>query len=383
VRISLLTAFTLNRRMNSGAKVCSSRTELRAFVKDYIFFFVRLLTHPVNSFFCRLFTNLISYLFLIITTTSQGLHSLSTPTALNSHSSQLPQLSASMECFSVMNILAHTTSRSSAIAAQTIQRAWKTSPAYTTQLRANAQSNASQLGSQPFGHVSLTGDTDFLNLNHSFWRWSGMEPHGPVEVKQKISFSDECLVRAAEDGVATTDFHDTPDKSSRLFANTIVSLFEGKKPLYKLFSHPNALAMEPHFKDAIAKLESGQRVSIWDGNSTKLQATDRTLVAVKECFVKYNYFMKSFGQSVQKVTIPSCGPTPASKPEKPLTCTMKPLKTTGPTGPMGLVRLAPRKVAGVVDQRPRADQVSSVDDGFSVADLEARLHKMMNLPYAQ
>ena len=30
--------FTLNRRMNSGAKVCSSRIELQAFVKDYIFF---------------------------------------------------------------------------------------------------------------------------------------------------------------------------------------------------------------------------------------------------------------------------------------------------------------------------------------------------------
>jgi hypothetical protein len=31
--------FTLNRRMNSGAKVCSAQTELQAFVKNYTSFF--------------------------------------------------------------------------------------------------------------------------------------------------------------------------------------------------------------------------------------------------------------------------------------------------------------------------------------------------------
>lgn len=293
-----------------------------------------------------------------------------------------------MEALSVMNILAHTTSRPSAIAAQTIQRAWRSTSTFTTQLRVNAKNNASQMGSEPFGRNSLTGNYDHLNFNHSFWRWRGLEPHEPIEVKQKISFADECSVRTDVDGTAPTDFHDTPDKSSRLFANTIVALFGGDTPLYKIFSHRNAPAMEPHFKDAIAKLEAGQKVSIWDGNATKLRASDKELAAVKECFVKYNYFMKSFGQPVQKVTIPSCGPM-VTESEKPLTCTMKPLKNKVPAEPTGLVRLAPRKVAGVVDQRPKADQVSNdtpgsrADDGFSVADLEERLYKMMNLPYAQ
>ena len=279
-----------------------------------------------------------------------------------------------MEALSVMNILAHTASRPSAIAAQTIQRAWRSTPAFTSQLRAEARENASQMGSEPFGRDSLTGNYDHLNFNHSFWRWRGLEPHAPIEVEQKISFADECSVRTDVDGTAPTDFHNTPDKSSRLFANTIVSLFGGDKPLYKIFSHRNAPAMEPHFKDAICKLEAGQKVSIWDGHSTKLQATDRALSSVKECFVKYNYFMKSFGQPVQwakKVTS-----------DKPPVCMMKPLKNKviakpSPVKPIGLARLAPRKVAGVVDQRTKAEQVPSVDE------LEERFRKIKALPYTQ
>ena len=285
-----------------------------------------------------------------------------------------------METISLMNILGHMNRRSSVIAAQTIQRHWRTSPTFTTRLRAEARENASQLGPQPFGRDSLTGNYDHLNFNHNFWRWRGLEPHAPVEVKQKISFADECSVRSDVDGTTPTDFHDTPDKSSRLFANTIVSLFGGETPLYKFFSHRDAPAMEPYFKDAICKLEAGQKVSIWDGQSTKLQATDKSLAKVKECFVKYNYFMKSFGQSVHKVTLPSCQPPlHPSKPEKSFVCTMKPLKNKVPVKPMGLVRLAPRKVAGVkmIDQRP------SVDDVFNIEDLEERLQKMMNLPYSK
>jgi hypothetical protein len=286
-----------------------------------------------------------------------------------------------METISVMNILGHMNSRSSAIAAQTIQRHWRTSSTFTTLLRTEARENAYQLAPQPFGRNSLTGNYDHLNFNHDFWRWRGREPHAPIEVKQKISFADECSVRSDVDGTAPTDFHDTPDKSSRLFAKTIIALFGGDKPLYKLFSHRNAPAMEPYFKDAICKLEAGQKVSIWDGHSTKLQATEEAIASVKECFVKYNYFMKSFGQPVQKVTIPSCGPM-VTKSEKPLVCTMKPLKTAGPTGQMGLARLAPREVAGV----KMIDQVSSVDTvptsigytkfcEFNVEDLEERLRK--------
>ena len=277
------------------------------------------------------------------------------------------------------------------IAAETIQRAWRSTPTFTTQLRSEARGNASQLGYQPFGRDSLGGNIDFLNHDHIVWQCTDAEDK---PVKQKISFADECSVRSDVDGTSPTDFHDPPDKSSRLFANTIVSLFGGETPLYKLFSHRNAPAMEAHFKDAICKLEAGQKVSIWDGQSTKLQATDKSLAKVKECFVKYNYFMKSFGQSVHKVTLPSCQPPlHPSKPEKSFVCTMKPLKNKVPVKPMGLVRLAPRKVAGVkmIDQGPSVYQRPSVfvqqrrcDEAKKRLDaLEERLQKMMNLPYSK
>jgi len=328
-------------------------------------------------------------LFLIITTTYQGLHSLSATSSLNSlalSANQLNRLSHSansvMETISVMNILAHMNIRSSAIAAQTIQRAWKSTSTFTTRLRTEARENASQLGYQPFGRDSLRGDYDFLNQIHDFWRPTGTSAY---RLHKKISFAEECSVRTEVDGTSPTDFYDTPDKSSRLFANTIVALFGGKVPLYKLFSHRNAPAMEPYFKDAICKLEAGQKVSIWDGQSTKLQATDKALVAVKECFVKYNYFMKSFGQPVQWAT-------KVAKTEEPLVCTMKPLKPMKNkvlAKPMGLARVAPRKVAGVkmIDQGPSVDTVPTnigytKFGEFSVEDLEERLQKMMNLSYS-
>ena len=319
-------------------------------------------------------------MFLIITTTYQGFHIPST--ALN-HSqplsvalNQLNQFISVMETISVMNILGHMNSRSSAIAAQTIQRHWRSTPTFTSQLRAEALGNASQLGPEPFGQISLTGDTDFLNLNHSFWRWT--ESDEVAQVKQSISFSDECLIRENDDKVEATDFHDTPDKSGRLFANTIVSLFGGKVPLYKFFSHRNAPAMEPYFKNAICKLEAGQKVSIWDGGSTKLQPTDKAIAAVKECFVKYNYFMKTPTFPYQKVAV-TFGEETKIRPEgdvaamdiveQPLLCTIKPFPKTP-----SLPRVASRTVCGVkmICQSPVA-----------VDDLEARLQKLMNPPYSK
>ena len=266
---------------------------------------------------------------------------------------------------------------SSTLAAQTIQRAWRSTPSYTTQLRTIAQINASQLGPQPFGQISLTGDTDFLNLNHSFWRWT--ESDEVAQVKQSISFSDECLIRENDDKVEATDFHDISDKSSRLFANTIVSLFgKEEKPLHGFFSHPNAPSMGPYFQETISKLESGQKVSIWDGHSTKLNPTNIALNSVKECFVKYNYFMKPPTFPYQKVTV-TLGEETKIRVEgdvammeivdQPLLCTIKPFPKTP-----SLPRVAPRTVCGVkmICQSPG-----------TVDDLEARLQKLMNLPYSK
>jgi hypothetical protein len=278
------------------------------------------------------------------------------------------------------------------LAAQTIQRAWRASPTYVARLRAEARVNASQLGPQPFGRDSLMGDYDFLNHDHSFWQCTGSEDE-PVAVQAKIYFSDECLVRGQEDNVGTTDFRQTSDKSSRLFAEIITSLFgNGAKPLYDFFSHPNARLLKPYFQETIFKLEQRKVVALWDGKSTKLNPTNTTLMAVRECFVKYNYFTAS----------PPSPPSPAPGPPLahvtpespinisrhddiriqnimelmvndllggPVTCMAKPMAK-----PMGLVRLAPRKVAGVtmIDQEP-----------YNVDDLEERLYKLMNTPYSK
>ena len=360
-------------------------------------------------------------MFLISRTTFQGFHSLSTLSLSNQQlnsADQLNSVNSVMETISVMNILGHMNSRSSAIAAQTIQRHWRTSPTFTTQLRVEARGNASQLGYQPLGRDSLMGDYDFLNQIHDFWRPTGTSAY---RLHKKISFADECSVRTEVDGTSPTDFHDTPDKSSRLFANTIVALFGGDTPLYKLFGHRNAPAMEAHFKDAICKLEAGQKVSIWDGQSTKLHATDKSLAKVKECFVKYNYFMKSFGQPIQKVVIPSCQPPlpPVSWSEflprhdmvwswtaednrtwpssfgtaawcgnglhglSPLVDHDETLEEQGPYETDGSRTSSPRKVAGVkmIDQGPSVAIATATE--FNVEDLEERLRKMMNLPYSK
>ena len=269
------------------------------------------------------------------------------------------------------------------LAAQTIQRGWRTSPTYVARLRVEARVNASQLGPQPFGRDSLMGDYDFLNHDHSFWQCTGSEDES-VAVQAKIYFSDECLVRGQEDNVGTTDFRQTSDKSSRLFAEIITSLFgNGAKPLYDFFSHPNACLLKPYFQETIVKLEQREVVALWDGKSTKLNPTNTALMAVRECFVKYNYFtappaLTAPGPPLAHVTLKS--PINISRQDDdiriqnmmvsdllggPVTCTAK---------PMGLARLAPRKVAGVtmIDQEP-----------YNVDDLEERLYKLMNIPYSK
>ena len=291
------------------------------------------------------------------------------------------------------------------LAAQTIQRAWRASPTYVSRLRASARVNASQLGPQPFGRDSLMGDYDFLNHDHSFWQCTGSEDE-PVAVQAKIYFSDECLVRGQEDNVGTTDFRQTSDKSSRLFAEIITSLFGNEnKPLYDFFSHPNARLLKPYFQETIVKMEQRKVVALWDGKSTKLNPTNTALMAVRECFVKYNYFtappaLTAPGPPIAHVTLES----PINIPRQdelriqnimelmvndllggPVTCTAKPMTKpiakpmTKPMAkpmakPMGLARLAPRKVAGVamIDQEP-----------YNVDDLEERLYKLMNTPYSK
>jgi hypothetical protein len=67
--------FHIKPRMNLGAKVCSSQTELRAFVKDYIFFFVR----SRNSFFShghKFDLRIVSYHHNYLSRLSQSLSNL-------------------------------------------------------------------------------------------------------------------------------------------------------------------------------------------------------------------------------------------------------------------------------------------------------------------
>jgi len=244
-----------------------------------------------------------------------------------------------------------------------------------------------QMGPQVFGHTSLTGDTEYLNIYHQFWRSRSSD--NPVK-KQSISFSDKCLVREGYTGdkFGDTDFRITRDKSSRLFANTIVSLFENSgKKLSEFFSHPSAGHLKPYFEDTISKLDQGKKVTLWDGKSTTLKPTNMAVSAVKECFVKYTFFTKPV-ESVEPVfPRTSCYEENIRIQNEmelmvnnllgaPITCTVKPLPSAEPNKPN-----EPKKPnePNKPNEPLRCFEMIS-QEPYNVDDLEERLQKLMNLP---
>jgi hypothetical protein len=117
----------------------------------------------------------------------------------------------------------------------------------------------------------------------------------PVSEKRPlVQFSEHSEIKG--DGgldIGDTNFCEGTDKPSILFAQTIVSIFEKNKPLYHYFEHAQSHKLDLLFRNAIAKLDDGQRVVLWDGSSTKVNPTKESTEAIKECYVKYKFHMKN------------------------------------------------------------------------------------------
>ena len=182
-----------------------------------------------------------------------------------------------------------------------------------------------------------------LNEEHELWSNTTMDPRPSWhEGVFDLTFNEECEVRICDQDIqAKTDFSETGDKISNLFAEVVVAEFsKPSKPLYSIFDHPESHALENCFQVAIQKMESGNILSLWDGHSTKLRPTPSAIQTLKSLHVKYGFFM----------TAPTPAPAPAPAP------TPAPVTVPGPRRPSahalnqrstGLARCAPRTICGM------------------------------------
>jgi hypothetical protein len=209
------------------------------------------------------------------------------------------------------------------------------------------------------GHISVGKDLDRINKEDPFW---SSESSSPTKMKT-LSFGTHQITKG--DSGVTTDFaclKDGSNKTSFIFAKVIDAAF-AKKPVHPFFSNPCASELEQLFKTTIASLERGEKVSLWDGQSTKIPVAQVCIEIVKTCFVKYNYFMDNSQAE------------PEPEPDMPdiadLEERLKKLMAAsnfppGPCTTTPLARSAPPTICGV--PKIRED------------DLDARMERLLNLP---
>jgi hypothetical protein len=193
-----------------------------------------------------------------------------------------------------------------------------------------------------------------------------------TEMRPLVQFS-ECSEIKGDGGldIGNTNFMEGPDKPSLLFAQTIVSIFQKNKPLYHYFEHAQSHKLDLLFRNAIAKLDDGQRVVLWDGSSTKVNPTKEATDAIKECYVKYKFHMKNKGQeqwslcdqptkvSEEMFNALFHGPILPIQPIQPIQCTVREIQEPC---------LVP---AGAVEEEE--------EEEFTVDDLEERLMRLMDI----
>jgi len=182
----------------------------------------------------------------------------------------------------------------------------------------------------------------------------------PVSEKRPLVQFSECSEIKGDDGldIGNTNFMEGPDKPSLLFAQTIVSIFEKNKPLYHYFEHAQSHKLDLLFRNAIAKLDDGQRVVLWDGSSTKVNPTKEATDAIKECYVKYKFHMKNKVMVCQ----PLCDQPMKVNEEMfnalfngPIHCTIREIR------------------------EPCLVGAGAVEEEFTVDDLEERLMRLMDI----
>jgi hypothetical protein len=193
----------------------------------------------------------------------------------------------------------------------------------------------------------------------------------PVSEKRPlVQFSE--LSKIKGDGgldIGSTNFCEGLDKPSLLFAQTIVSIFEKNKPLYHYFEHAQSHKLDLLFRNAIAKLDDGQRVVLWDGSSTKVNPTKEATDAIKECYVKYKFHMENKNKGQEQWSL--CDQP--DQPDQPMKVNEEMFKYALFHGPIQCtVRdirepcLAP---AGAVEE----------EEEFLVDDLEERLMRLLDI----
>ena len=186
----------------------------------------------------------------------------------------------------------------------------------------------------------------------------------PLTEKRPLVQFSECSEIKGDGGldIGNTNFCEGPDKPSLLFAQTIVSIFEKNKPLHHYFEHTQSHKLDLLFRNAIAKLDDGQRVVLWDGSSTKVNPTKEATEAIKECYVKYKFHMKNKVMVCQPLCDLYDQPTKVSEemfnalfngPIQPIHCTVREIR------------------------EPCLVATGAVEEEFTVDDLEERLMRLV------
>jgi len=188
----------------------------------------------------------------------------------------------------------------------------------------------------------------------------------PVSEKRPlVQFSEHSKIK--DDGgldIGNTNFCEGLDKPSLLFAQTIVSIFEKNKPLHHYFEHAQSHKLDLLFRNAIAKLDDGQRVVLWDGSSTKVNPTKEATEAIKECYVKYKFHMKNKVMVCQ----PLCDLYDQYDQPMKVNEEMFNALFNGLNGPIHCTIRDPSLVGA-----------GAVEEEFTVDDLEERLMRLMDI----
>ena len=252
------------------------------------------------------------------------------------------------------------------LAAEWIQRHWRGSRCRVDLPRLRQFQTANLNAGQ---HLSVQ------NLNTiGFWSTS---PHLPTS-SPVLKFSEEthCLHKDGTKQDVDTDFCERGNRPL-CKALKIIEAAIYRKPIYPIFVGADDCVaslsqIDLIMKDIIATLEKGENYRFCSASSTVLRPSPSAVSSVKGAYVKFRYFSNLGPPPLEMVLtepVGRCTVSPLLVHQAPKTvCGVRAIEV-----PV-LPRVAPRTVCGVkmICQSPGA-----------VDDLEARLQKLMNLPYSK
>jgi hypothetical protein len=191
-------------------------------------------------------------------------------------------------------------------------------------------------------------------VTHSF-----MRPQ--VRNGQHISFNDKTLeTSSCRVNVVSgeTNFAPLGDSPSWTFAK-VVDAHYGDKGLWKFVKDDQEenLKVDQLFKDTISRLESGEKVSLWDGHSTRILPSTAHISKVKTAHVKFRYFANIEPKETHSVFVDDL--------EKRLEALKQ--SHSQPLLPLS----SPKTICGVKCVSPLEKRVD---------DLEERIQRLLNLP---